>query len=168
MAVSVLVVETDSAFRRNLSHQLRAKELRVYEAEQQEEATRILSRKKIDVVLVGLANLKRDGVAFVEAAKKLKPLTEVIVLNRIEQITLSIESMKKGALDEFMVPFDLQALLQRIRDAFKIKVEREKRRSPLLRLYRSAMAAAAFAEEGEADFARDILKSGSKRPMDLD
>lgn len=157
MAVNVLLVETDSVFRRNLSQQLRLKDLRVFEAEQQDDARRILTRKNIDVVLVGIANLKREGVAVVEMIKKLKPLTEVIVLNRIEQITLSIESMKHGAFDEFMVPFDLQALLQRIRDAFKVKGEREKGQPSLLKLYRKVMAAAAFAEEGEADIAREIL-----------
>ncbi len=158
MAVNVLLVETDSVFRHNLSQQLRLKDLRVFEAERKDDARRILTRKNIDVVLVGIANLKKEGIAVVEMIKRLRPLTEVIVLNRIEQITLSIESMKHGVFDEFMVPFDLQALLQRIRDAFKIKDEREKGQASLLKFYRRVMAAAAFAEEGEADFAREILK----------
>jgi DNA-binding NtrC family response regulator len=156
MTVNVLLVDTDDAFRRNLGRQLRLKEMRVFEAEPGEDVRRILTRKEIDVVLLGLANLKREGMSVLSLVKKLKPLTQVIVLNRIEQISLSIESMKNGAFDEIMVPFDLQALLQRIRDAFQLKSERDKT-SSLLKLYRKVMAAAAFAEQGEAEFARQIL-----------
>jgi DNA-binding NtrC family response regulator len=157
MAVNVLLVDTDSVFRRNLSRQLQLKELRVFEAARKDDVQRIISRGNIDVVLVGLANLKREGISILELVKKLRPLTQVIVLNRIEQISLSIESMKHGAFDEFMVPFDLQALLKRIRDAFTLKSDRSRAKSSLLRLYRKAMTAAAFAEAGEADFAREIL-----------
>jgi DNA-binding NtrC family response regulator len=39
---------------------------------------------------------------------------------------LSIEGMKLGAFDDFIVPFDLESLIRRIREAHQQKKEKEK------------------------------------------
>lgn len=124
--VKLLIIESDSSFRRNVSERLRQESYRVYEACQEDEANRIIQRKEIDVVLLGLRGLKQRGLALLKAIKEARPLIEVILLIPSEEVSLSIKGMKLGAFDDLMVPFDVETLLERIQAACQRKLEREK------------------------------------------
>ena len=52
-----------------------------------------------------------------KALKRIRPLIEVITINRSDQMALSIEGMKLRAFDDFIVPFDLESLVRRIQEA---------------------------------------------------
>jgi DNA-binding NtrC family response regulator len=102
------------------------KDWRVLFAEDQIEAIKIVKRKNVDVVLLGLKGLKKEGLMLLQEIKKIRPLTEVITLCNPDQMILSIEGMKLGAFDDFIVPFDLESLIRRIREAHQQKKEKEK------------------------------------------
>jgi DNA-binding NtrC family response regulator len=118
----------------------------------------MIRRNNIDVVLLGLTTLHKEGLAILEMIKKVRPLTEVITINGSGEVALSIESMKLGAFDDFMGPFNIESLVERIHDASVRKKQREKRKRPLLERYMEIMSAGAFAEAGEQETALNFIK----------
>lgn len=123
----LLIVEMDGAFRRHLAERLRNENFKVYEACQENEARRIVQRKIIDVVLLGMREFKQGGLMLLKAVKEIKPLIEVILMTPAESASLfaSIQAMKMGAFDDFHIPFDMKKLIERIIAAKQRKTERE-------------------------------------------
>lgn len=154
-----MIVEADSVLRDNLARHLSGETWRILFADRITEAKKMLKRQNIDVVLLGLTLLKREGLAILAMIKKVRPLTEVIIINGSDQITLSIEGMKLGAFDDFMWPFNLDDLIDRIQDAWRQKKHSEKTHKPLLRRCLDTMAAGAFAEAGEPEMALAYLRN---------
>ena len=128
----LLIVEIDDAFRRHLAERLRVENFKVYEACQETEARQILQRKIIDVVLLGMREFKQGGLMLLKAIKKMKPLTEVILMTPADGPSLfaSIQAMKLGAFDDLHIPFDMKKLIERITAARQRKYEREKAKKP--------------------------------------
>jgi len=155
---TLLIVEIGSVFLNTLTSRLQSEPYRVVIAPRGKEAERAVRGRKVDVVLLGLDTLKRDGLTLLRRIKKARPFTEVILINTCEQLSLSIEGMKLGAFDDFLVPFDLDAMVRRIREAFARARSAKTRTGKLLRRYEDAMVAAAFAEAGEPDMAKDVLE----------
>ena len=153
-----MIVAEDNFFRNNVIQRLRLENWGIYFTDQETEAKKILRRKKIDVALVCLNGLKRKGLLFLQMIKKIKPFTEVILINSYEQIALSIEGMKMGAFDDFFVPFDIDSLIHRIHDAYQRKKKKEKANKSLRQRYHDIMMAISFAEVGETETARQFLE----------
>lgn len=117
-----MIVESDNFFRKNLARRLPdEKNWRILFAGHLLEAIKIVKRENIDVVLLGLKDLKKEGLMILKEVKNIRPLTEIITINSSDQIALSIEGMKLGAFDDFIVPFDLESLVRRIREAHQKK-----------------------------------------------
>jgi len=117
MRVNLLIIEADSLFRSNLAKRLPDENWVVLFADQPAEAMKIIKIKNVDVVLLGLKDLKREGLVLLKRIKKIRPLTEIITINSPEQIDLSIEGMRLGAFDDFIIPFELESIVRRIREA---------------------------------------------------
>ena len=118
-SIKVLIIENDNSFRLNLSQHLRDEQHLVFEVVSKSETSDILQKEDIDIVLLGLDSLKREGLTILKMIKDVNPLIEVITMNNSEQLALSIESMKLGAFDDFLIPFDLDSLLIRIQQAYE-------------------------------------------------
>ena len=146
MGVNLLIVEADTLFRQSLAGRLPDRGWKISFAGRQDEAKKMVKRKGVDVVLLGINTLKNEGVEILKMIKKIHPLTEVIIINSSEQIVLSIEGMKLGAFDDFLVPFDIDSLIRRIQDACRQKKQREKQKKSLFRRCQDIMMAATFAE----------------------
>jgi DNA-binding NtrC family response regulator len=164
MGYNLLIVEMDGLFRLNLSERLRRVGFKVFEATLQTEIHNTLQRKNIDVAVLGLNGLGREGLHFLRTIKEIKPDTEVIVINSSHQLNLSIEGMKLGAFDDFLIPFDLDALIERIQDACRKKRENKKSKRPLFKRYQDMMVAVSFAEAGESQMAQEFLNREKKPP----
>jgi len=162
MGVNLLIIETDTTFRNNLVGRLPGEKWRILFAERQAEAKKIVKRQKIDVVLIGLNALKQEGLLILKMIKKVRPFTEVIIINSSEQIVLSIEGMKLGAFDDFLIPFDIDSLIRRIEDACRQKKQREASKKSLFCRYQDIMIAATFAEAGESGMAKEFLEKEEK------
>ncbi|NLJ29765.1 response regulator [Desulforhabdus amnigena] len=128
--VRLLIIEADDLFRRNISERLRLENYEIFEANGETEAKNIIRRTDVDVVLLGLASIKKRGLALLKEIKELRPLTEVILMTPSEglSLTLSIEGMKLGAFDDLLVPFDMETLLERVEEAFRQKKRKSGRR----------------------------------------
>ena len=94
---------------------------RIFKSRQQKDVKQILKIHKIDVVLLDLSDLKKEGLILLKMIKKMNPAIQVITINSGEQISLSIEGMKLGAFDDFLMPLNVDSLICRIREAYQKK-----------------------------------------------
>lgn len=163
MALKLLIVETEDALRETLFRRFSDEGLKVSGAESGADAERLVREKDVDVVIVGLRGLGREGLILLRNIKELRPPTEVILIAGHEQLALSIEGMKLGAFDDFRLPIDMNSLTERVRQAGEKKKAALKSKKGFFReRFRDIFVAATFAEAGEFDVARTV--AGSKVP----
>jgi DNA-binding NtrC family response regulator len=161
MGPKLLIVEADGVFRQNLALRLQHEKFEVFEADDSEGLHRLLKRRDVDVVLLGLNGFKERGLSLLKIIKAIRPLTEIILMNSPRDLPLSIAGMKLGAFDDLLLPFDLEALLDRVRKAWARKRELEAKRKgrSILNRCQDAMVAVSFAEAGQPDMAREVLRN---------
>lgn len=113
----VLVIETDQLFRDNLVHHLRQRGFTVFAGASRDEIIKILAAHVIAVALLGLGGLRREGLAVLRKIKEHSPETQVILMTTPDCLLYSIEGMKLGAYDDVLVPYDIDLLCAKIRQA---------------------------------------------------
>lgn len=123
-----MIVEVDEAFRWHLAERLRLRKYTVLEAGDEESAKQQVTKRDIDVVLLGLDGFGHRGLSLLSAIKAVRPLCEVILINQAEELALSMEGMKLGAFDDLWAPLDLDTLLERIDEACLRKRARQQQR----------------------------------------
>ncbi|MBW1642412.1 MAG: response regulator [Deltaproteobacteria bacterium] len=125
----LLMVESDNLFWSRLVERLRQERFHVYmtDADCRFEINEMLKKNKIDVVVIDLSELKREGLMILESIQQSQPMTEVILINSSDQISLSIEGMKLGAYNDFMLPLDMDYFLSGVREAVFKKKQQEKK-----------------------------------------
>jgi len=158
MSTRILVVESGSLFTNLLKQHETTRKWQIYSAYTLKEIRQCLGRAVIDVILLNLVELKRNGIMLLKKIRKAS--VPVITINSGNQLALSIEGMKLGAFDDFLMPLNLDALLEKIQEASKHK-KRVKPRSPLIERFQNTMIAATFAEAGEAEIAKTFLKDNN-------
>ncbi len=163
MKTGLVIVEIDNHFRENLKLRMEVEGFKVYVAGSLIELTRQLERRNIEVVLLSLMELKREGLKHLEAIRKLKSTAEIIIINNSESVDLSIEGMKLGAFDDFYLPFDMNHLAKRVKEAALKAREVNKGRKPVKQKIAEMVIAMSLAEGGSPDLAHDYLNR-SKRP----
>ena len=120
-----MIIEADSMLQEHLVRRSKTKDWRIFKSRQQRDIKRILKKHTIDVVLLSLNDLKKEGMALIKMIKKKHPAVQVITINSGEQISLSIEGMKLGVFDDFLMPLDLDSLISRIHEAYEEKKNAE-------------------------------------------
>jgi DNA-binding NtrC family response regulator len=159
MAITVLMIDSDETFSRNLAQRLAAEDCRVFTATGEGRARKILQREKIDVVLLGLNEIGHRRLLLLGVIKKIRPLTQVILMLPAEHLSLSIEGMRLGAFDDLLMPFDVETLLERIKAAWEHKQKlqragsmgRSRDRHQLQREFAGAEAKEGAAADGAED-----------------
>jgi len=131
MGIHLLIIEPDHRFRLNLSQRLHMEGFEVSEITQPADIGHIIHEKDIDVVLLGLDGLGREGLALIRTIKVISPPTEIILINDALQMDLSIEGMKLGAFDDFLIPLDIDSLVIRIHEAAGRQRKKGKRKKDL-------------------------------------
>ena len=123
MDIHLLIIEAENRFRKNLYQHLQAKGFKVDKVTPDDAVEEIVAAENIDVVLLGVDGLGRKGLELIRPIQTISPNTEIITINDADQMDLSIEGMKLGAFDDFMVPLDIDCLAARIREAAKRRDE---------------------------------------------
>jgi DNA-binding NtrC family response regulator len=121
MAIRLLIIEAEDRFRKNLYLRLKAEGFRVDKANPADDVPMIVAKQHIDVVLLGVDGLGKNGLALIGPIKSCNPTAEVIIINDSNHMDLSIAGMEMGAFDDFLIPLDLDALTNRIREAVRQK-----------------------------------------------
>ena len=115
--MNVLLIDADDDFRRNLADRLSKRGLAVRDAGDVAEARRLADGKTADAILAGLSGPKDALLYLLAEIRQESPESTVILINHSGEVSLSIEAMKLGVVDEVGVPVDLEDLLGKVREA---------------------------------------------------
>ena len=160
---------------KHLVRHLESKNWHILQSSRQKDIKQILKKHSVDVVLMSLRDLKKEGMDLIKMIKKKHSAVQVITINNGDQISMSIEGMKLGVFDDFLMPLDLDSLISRIREAYQAKKDAEVVKPSLFQRCQNIMVSASFAETAEVETAKAFLakepnckepKNVAKEPKD--
>jgi len=143
--MKVLLVDDEIEFVNTLSSRLGMRKIKtdvVYDGQQ---ALDYVAEQEPDVIVLDLEMPKVHGMDVLRQLSKTNPNIQVVILTAFGTQEREDDATKLKAFDFINKPVDVETLADRIRGAYRYKVEK-------------TMAAAAFAEAGEFDTAREIIK----------
>ena len=123
----ILLVDDEAAFTTSMAKLLRAKGYQVATAGSGKQAIRLLEAENFDVIVLDLKMPGMDGIATLNEIKKLKLLTETLILTGHGSIDSALEAFNLGAYDYLTKPCSLEDLLAKIESAGGKKEVAEKR-----------------------------------------
>ncbi|TVZ25845.1 DNA-binding NtrC family response regulator [Gillisia sp. Hel_I_86] len=88
--------------------------------------TSIISEKKFDIIILdmnfnGLVNTGNEGIYWLNKIKEIAPDTNVILITAYGDIDLAIRSLKEGASDFIVKPWQNQKVIESIKEMVRIK-----------------------------------------------
>ena len=143
--IKVLLVDDEEAFVNTLAQRLKMRELNVETVYDGEQALSQVKSKEPDVMVLDLKMPGLHGMEVLKEVRKSYPNMQVIILTGHGTEKDEEEARRLGGFDFLRKPADIDRLIGKIKEAYAEKIER-------------AMTAIAFAEEGEFDTARKIIK----------
>ena len=117
MDIRILIIEAENRFRKNLYQCLQAKGFTVDKVTPKDDVVDIVAKEKVDVILLGIDGLGKEGLTLIRPLKTTSPATEIIIITDSNHMDLSIEAMDLGVFDDFLIPLDIDLLARRIREA---------------------------------------------------
>jgi DNA-binding NtrC family response regulator len=127
MKIRILLVDDEKEYVETLAERLRTRGMNVTEAFNGDEALEKLKEFNFDVTILDVLMPGMSGIEALSEIKKLKPLTEVLMLTGHGTIETAIEGMKMGAYDFLLKPCKMDVLLEKINEAYERKSEHEER-----------------------------------------
>jgi DNA-binding NtrC family response regulator len=103
---TLLIVEDDLTVGESIRLLLRKRGFSILLASNGKEALQVFRHEMVDLVITDLVMPKMDGMALLEAIKKLKPETEVIVISAQGTIEKAVQAIKMGAFDFIEKPIN--------------------------------------------------------------
>jgi len=143
--IKVLLVDDEEAFVNTLAQRLKMRELNVETVYDGEQALSQVKSKEPDVMVLDLKMPGLHGMDVLKEVRKSYPNMQVIILTGHGTEKDEEEARRLGGFDFLRKPADIDTLIGKIKEAYAEKLER-------------AMTAIAFAEEGEFDTARKIIR----------
>ena len=119
----ILVIEDEAAIRRVLVKIL-SEENDTYQVDEAEDGLvgiEKIKKEDYDLVLCDIKMPKMDGVEVLEAAKKIKPETTMVMISGHGDLDTAVNTMRLGAFDYISKPPDLNRLLNTVRIALDRK-----------------------------------------------
>lgn len=127
MKIRVLLVDDEEQFVETLAQRLEARGFTVATAFNGEQALDHIKDKDVDVVVLDVLMPGLSGIDTLREMKKIRPLSEVIMLTGHATVETAIEGMKLGAFDYLMKPTEIEDLVDKINKAQRRKAEQEER-----------------------------------------
>jgi two-component system, OmpR family, response regulator CpxR len=127
MKIKVLLVDDEQEFVETLAQRLETRGFVVDMALEGNRCLAILKDKDMDVVVLDVLMPGKSGIDTLKEIKRLRPLTEVIMLTGHATVETAIDGMKLGAFDYLMKPTDINDLVAKITQAHQRKAEHEER-----------------------------------------
>lgn len=143
--LKVLLVDDEEEFVKALAERLEMRDLRSDTVYDGEEALSFVEDQEPDVMVLDLKMPGIDGMEVLRRVKKAYPKIEVIILTGHGTEKHEEEARRLGAFDYLEKPVNLDVLVKKMKQAYFRKME-------------DTMVAAAFAEAGEFETAKEILE----------
>ena len=115
----ILVVDDDLEMCGLLSDVLRGEGFSVLAISESLEASKILKKEEFDVIITDLKMKGLKGLDLLEEAKKVAPLTPVIIITAFGTIESAIQAMKMGAYDYITKPFQMDEIVLTVKKALE-------------------------------------------------
>jgi DNA-binding response OmpR family regulator len=144
--IKILLVDDEEDFIRTLSERLEMRDLKSNTAFDGEEAISIVSDKEPDIMILDLKMPGINGMEVLRRVRKSYPNIQVIIQTGHGNDFDEAEARQLGVFDYLKKPVDVELLVERIKAAAKAMKLKD------------SMAAAAFAEAGEHETARKMMK----------
>ena len=143
--IRLLLVDDEEEFVKTLSERLQMRNLDPDAVHDGDQALSFIQENELDVIVLDLKMPGIDGIEVLKRIKEVHPNIEVIILTGHGTEKDEERARKLGAFDYLEKPVDIDKLVDRLKKAFQYKLDR-------------AAAAAAFAEAGEHETAKEIMK----------
>lgn len=146
--IKILLVDDEEDFIKTLAERLDMRDLSSNVALDGHEALQVIDDTAPDVMILDLRMPGIDGMEVLRRVRRRFPHIQVIIHTGHGNDLDEAEAQRLGAFDYLKKPADIEILVDRIRAAA------QQARKQL----ESTMSAAAFAEAGEHDTARELLR----------
>jgi DNA-binding response OmpR family regulator len=147
--MKVLLVDDEIEFVTTLSNRLGMRGIETDVVHDGQEALDYVAKEEPDVMVLDLKMPGMHGMEVLRKLSKTNPDIQVVILTGHGTDQDEEEAQRLSAFDYLRKPTDIDTLADRIRGAYKFKAEK-------------TMAAAAFAEAGEFETAKDIAHEADK------
>jgi len=134
----VLVVDDEADFVDTTIKRLTKRNIECLGVTNGKQAIEQIRDGNFDVVLLDVRMPGMDGIETLQEIKRIKPLTEVIILTGHASVESGIDGMQFGAFDYLMKPMELELLLEKLMDAFEKKSLLQKAKIKLVKVTRRA------------------------------
>lgn len=119
MGSNILVADKDREAANQLSDFLQSHKYVPFTTHDGEEALHLLKKHDFDILVVNVDLPNRNGIELLDKASAICPKTLSIVISEKASAESAIEALKKGAIDYFIKPLDLDAFLIRMKSIKK-------------------------------------------------
>jgi DNA-binding NtrC family response regulator len=127
MKPRILIVDDEKEFADSLAERLTIRDYEVKTVFSGEDALEKVKGYDFDVVILDVVMPGIDGVETLREIKRIKPLTEVIMLTGHGTVETAVVGMSLGALDYVMKPCKTDELIAKIQRGYERKAEHEER-----------------------------------------
>ncbi|MCK5228456.1 MAG: response regulator [Desulfobulbaceae bacterium] len=148
--MKVLLVDDEETFVKTLSERLEMRDMKSDTVFGGQEALHFVDDNEPDVMVLDLKMPGIDGMEVLRRIKKRYPRIQVIILTGHGTDKDEDEARRLGIFDYMQKPADIETLAERIKAAYKTKVQ-------------DVMAAVAFAEAGEAETAINMVTTKKEK-----
>lgn len=117
--VRILVVDDEAHVRSMIGAALEHQGYQVQLASSGTEATERLDRQTFDLVLTDIVMQEGSGIALLEQIHSQNPHLPVVMVTAIHDISVAIDSMRRGAFDYLLKPFERDHLVATVERALE-------------------------------------------------
>ena len=123
--IKLLIVDDEVQFLNSIAERLGLRGFDVTKASRGAEALEIARKQKFDLALLDLKMPGMDGTELLETLKKEHKYLEVIMLTGHGSMESAVECTKLGAFGYLPKPYELENLLQVLKDAFEERLKKK-------------------------------------------
>jgi len=123
--INLLMVDDEKDFLDSLAERLGNREFDVTTATEGTEAVKAAKKGNFDLAILDLNLPGMDGMAVLQILKKKHTYLEVIILTGYGKIESAVEATKLGAYSFLEKPFDLEKLLEVLKEAYQTRLRKK-------------------------------------------
>lgn len=123
--IKLLIADDEVQFLESITKRLELRDFDVTKAVNGEQAVGEARKGKFDLALLDLKMPGMDGKQVLEILKKEHKYLEVIILTGHGSVDSAVECTKLGAFGYLPKPYELEKLLETLKDAYKVRMEKK-------------------------------------------